>query len=149
MIRLSQWSLLCSLFMVLTGCIFGEHFCRNTIFGTFCLPTRAPIDEGDFEDLFADPALNRETVILRLGEPDLVLQNGTAFLYYWRMNPGFSGPPIPGSFAWHRRYALLFVFDEQGLLERREKKEEWFSTSWKETEDWVQSVLPIPNQSDG
>ena len=115
--RLSQWSL-CSLFFVLVGCIpLPEHSCN--LF--YCIPTRAPIEQGDLEEFFADPALNRETVILRLGEPDIILQNGTVFLYYWRMYAAVTGWPI--GFPVDRRHALLFVFDAQGLLERLEKEE--------------------------
>jgi len=136
--------------MVLVGCIpFPEHSCRPTLFGTFCIPTRAPIEEGDFEEFFADPALNRETVLLQLGEPDLILQNGTAFLYYWRMYLGYqSFQLVPIGSVLHRRHALLFVFDTHGVFKRLEK-EESFNTSWKQIEDWVQSVLPLLNQPGG
>ena len=66
----------------------------------------------------------REDVLLRFGEPDLILNQDRILIYHWTVSHGYwfagggysaVGGPIP------KDYLIMLEFDEQGHLKKYER----------------------------
>lgn len=97
-------------------------------------PTRGLIDQETLESIRVG-VTTREEVLLRLGEPDVVMRNERLFAYHWVTNTGYviGGGGATGSITGgggvgairQKRYLALVEFDEQGIVKRHEVKEGW------------------------
>lgn len=98
-------------------------------------PTRGRIEQETLASI-RDGATTREEVLVRLGEPDVVMRNERLFAYHWVTSTGYLFvAPVPGGPyggggggyegpLWQTRYLALVEFDEQGIVKRHEVKED-------------------------
>ena len=90
-------------------------------------PTRGVIEQETLGSIRAG-VTTREEVLLRLGEPDVVMRNERLFGYHWvtvwgKFFVAYGGAGGGGP-LWQTRYLALFEFDEKGIVKRHEVKEE-------------------------
>jgi len=116
LIRRSFPFLACIFLVGLVGCVViptPEHG---------LLEGRGEIDESDMAFLTVDKTI-REEVLLRFGEPDLVLRDQRILIYHWKVSIGYwliaggytaVGGPIPYD------YLVMLEFDGEGRLKRSE-----------------------------
>lgn len=93
-------------------------------------PTRGRIEQETLESIRAG-VTTREEVLLRLGEPDVVMRSERLFGYHWVTVWGYlfvlhQGGAVAGPVGFNRHLALI-EFDEQGIVKRLEVKEEGVS----------------------
>ena len=91
---------------------------------------RVPCDDGKTTFMVKDTT-NKEEVLLKLGEPDLVLDREKIFVYRWEMVAAYffvgayysgGGGPI------HRSHFLIIEFDDRNIVARHEVRESVFSS---------------------
>jgi len=91
---------------------------------------RVPCD-GDKTTFMLKDTTNKEEVLLKLGEPDLVLNYERIFVYRWEMVAAYffvgayysgTGGPI------QRSNFLIIEFDDKNIVVRREMKASVFSS---------------------
>ena len=144
-------SLCCLYLSVLMGCVIiptPEHG---------LLEGRGKIEATDLAFLEKGKTA-REEVLLRFGEPDLILDHGRVLIYHWVVSHGYwfvgggysgGGGPIP------KNYSLIIEFDEQGLLKDFEstgsiwtstqsRLDKWTSPEAKKTNREILLVDPTP-----
>lgn len=89
-------------------------------------PTRGLIEQEMLGSIRAG-VTTREEVLLRLGEPDVVMRNERLFGYHWVTVWGKVGVVAPGGAGGgplQTSYLALFEFDEKGIVKRHEVKKE-------------------------
>ena len=108
-------------------------FCSLNILPASCIiiPTpehgllegRGEIDDSDIQFL-KEGKTSEEEVLLKFGEPDLILSDQRTFVYHWQVAHGYwlagggysgAGGPIP------KDYFFMLEFDENGRLKHFEK----------------------------
>jgi Uncharacterized lipoprotein len=111
-------------FLFLT-CIFWVGFVGCVVIPTpehALLEGRGEITESDITFLSVSKT-TREDVLLRFGEPDMVLHDQRILIYHWSVSHGYwllaggysaTGGPIP------KDYLFMLEFDEEGRLNRFE-----------------------------
>ena len=91
---------------------------------------RVPCDDEKTTSLVKDTT-SKEEVLLKLGEPDLVLDREKIFVYRWEMVAAYffvggyyaaAGGPI------HRSHFLIIEFDDRNIVARHEVRESVFSS---------------------
>ena len=103
------------------------------------LKGRGKIDESDIAFLTVGKT-TREDVLLRFGEPDLVLHDQHILIYRWSVIQGYmylvyygaAGGPIP------RDYLFMLEFDGEGRLKRFERYGDYASVE-KAIDKWTPS----------
>ena len=87
----------------------------------------------------------REEVVLRFGEPDMVLDHDRILIYHWAVSHGYwfaggyytaAGGPIP------KEYLLMIEFDDQGLLKRFEST----GSIWTSAQSRIEQCAPADIQ---
>jgi outer membrane protein assembly factor BamE (lipoprotein component of BamABCDE complex) len=103
------------------------------------LAGRGEIDESDIAFLEVGKT-TREDVLLRFGEPDMVLDEECILAYYWMVSHGYwfvggyysgTGGVIP------KNYVFMLEFDEEGRLKRFERSGSIFSAAQTRLEKWT------------
>lgn len=80
------------------------------------LAGRGKVDEADIAFLKIG-VTTREDVVLRFGEPDIILFEQRILAYYWTVSVGvFAGQYTAGDIP--RDHIFMLEFDEEGLLNR-------------------------------
>ena len=96
--------------------------------------TRGIIDEETIS--FMKPRFtSKEEVLLKLGEPEYVWNNGLKFVYHWKVTRGFLiyGAGYTGGInSLGKDYILLIHFDQDDQLLRFEIKSDEFSDELKQ-----------------
>jgi outer membrane protein assembly factor BamE (lipoprotein component of BamABCDE complex) len=91
---------------------------------------RVPCDDENTTFMMKETT-NKEEVLLKLGEPDLVLNQERIFVYRWEMVAAYffvggygagTGGPI------QRPHFLIIEFDEKNIVARHEVRESIFSS---------------------
>jgi hypothetical protein len=121
--------LTCVAFVSLSGCvILPEHG---------LLAGRGKIEEADIAFLKIG-VTTREDVVLRFGEPDLVLFDQRVLAYYWAVSTGYFYSYLPSDGTFWRNYLFMLEFDDKGRLKRAEinSYSEWWTWEGK-LEEWV------------
>jgi len=107
---------------------------------------RVPCDDEKTTFMVKDTT-NKEEVLLKLGEPDLVLNRERIFVYRWEMVAAYffvgayysgSGGPI------QRPHFLIIEFDDKNIVVRHEVTESVFSSRTPSVE-----TFKAPQQSSG
>lgn len=107
---------------------------------------------GEIEEsataLLQEAITTRQDVVLRFGEPDLVLGQGRVLAYRWEVSHGYwaVGAYYTGAFGpVPKNYLLMLEFDEKGLLTRWEKTAGIWATPRIQLEKWVspESAAPL------
>lgn len=119
--------------LFLTGCLViptPEHT---------LLEGRGQINEADM--LFLELGkTTRDEILLRFGEPDLILNQDRIMIYHWSVSHGYwfvgayysgAGGPIP------KDYLFMIEFDENGVLNRLEKIGSFLKTAQARIDQWV------------
>jgi hypothetical protein len=124
------------------ACIFLVGFSGCIIIPTHehaLLEGRGDIDESDIAFLEVNKT-PREDVLLRFGEPDLVLHDQRTLIYhwsvshgYWLVGYGYSGAvgPIP------KDYLFMLEFDGEGILKRFELGGSIWTTAQYRIDKWT------------
>jgi hypothetical protein len=108
---------------------------------------RGKIDKADLTFLKVSTT-TREDVLLRFGEPDVVLYDQRVLAYRWEVNVGYwfvfsehsgSGDSI------NKTYLLMLEFDEQGCLKRFQTKSSLWSMSRRTVEEWARAGSKKPS----
>ncbi len=113
---------------LLTGCIAiltPEH---NVLEG------RGVIEEAYFDALIAIHP-TRKDVLLKLGNPDVVMRDGRLLAYRWRVTRGYVavGGGYQGEvFPIDRSYVAMFMFDDRGRLAHHKYMSAKAFQSWEE-----------------
>jgi len=103
------------------------------------LAGRGEIDESDIAFLEVGKT-TREEVLLRFGEPDMVLDEECILAYYWMVSHGYwfvggyysgTGGVIP------KNYLFILEFNEEGRLNRFERSGSIFSAAQTRLEKWT------------
>lgn len=126
---------LASIFLVaLVGCVViptQEHL----------LEGRGKIDESDIAFLTVSKT-TREDVLLRFGEPDLILNDQRIMIYHWKVSHGYwliaggfsaVGGPIPND------YLFMLEFNEEDRLKRFERSKSMWSHTLSRIDNWTPS----------
>lgn len=125
--------LTCLVFVVLVGCIIiptPEHD---------LLEGRGEITESDMAFL-TEGKTTREDVLLRFGEPDLVLSDQRLLIYHWVVSSGYlfvgygysgAGGPI------RKDYLFMLEFDEDCRLSRYEINGSIFASATYRIDKWT------------
>lgn len=96
--------------------------------------TRGIIDEETIA--FIKPGYtSKEEVLLKLGEPEYVWDNGRKFVYHWKVTRGYliyGGGYTGGINSLAKDYVLLIHFEQDDHLSRFEIKSEQFSDQVKQ-----------------
>jgi hypothetical protein len=105
------------------------------------LQGRGKIDKADLTFIKVGTT-TREDVLLRFGEPDVVLYDQRVLAYHWEVNVGV----ILGDHGVmiDKTYLLMFDFDEQGCLKRFQTISSLWSMSRKTVEEWAQAGSKKP-----
>jgi len=105
---------------------------------------RVPCDDEKTAFIVQDTT-SKEEVLLKLGEPDLVLNQETIFVYRWEMVAAYffiggygagTGGPI------QRPYFLIIEFNDKNFISRHEVRASVFSSSTPSVE-----IFKSPKQS--
>jgi hypothetical protein len=125
--------LLCSFFGVFAGCLIiptPEHS---------LLEGRGKIEESDMVFL-ENERTTREEVLLRFGEPDLILDHDRLLVYHWAVSHGYwfvgayytgGGGPIP------KDYLFILEFDDKGFLKRFERTGSIWTSAQARLDKWT------------
>jgi len=108
--------------------------CAAAIFPTFehrseTAGTRGEIPERSIAFLHVG-STTRSDVLLALGEPDLAINDDRWFAYRWVMMTGgwffivAANSPVGAAGEFDKTYALIMEFDERGVVQRFETKQE-------------------------
>jgi hypothetical protein len=126
--------LACIFLIVLVGC-FGAAIPTPV----HLVEGRGKIDESDIAFLTLSKT-TREEVLLRFGEPDLVLHDHRILIYHWKLSYGYwfiaiggsgSAGPIP------KDYLFMLEFDGEGRLKRFERSGSMGSNTFSRLDDWT------------
>lgn len=130
----------CLLLGFLTGCVIiptPEHT---------LLEGRGKIEESDM--VFLENAkTTREEVLLRFGEPDLVLDKDRILVYHWAVSHGYwfvgayytgAGGPIP------KDYLFMLEFDEEGMLKRYDRSGRIWASAQARIDKWTPRGIDKP-----
>ena len=126
--------LACIFLIVLVGC-FGAAIPTPV----HLVEGRGKIDESDIAFLTLSKT-TREEVLLRFGEPDLVLDDQRILIYHWKLSYGYwfiaiggtgDAGPIP------KDYLFMLEFDEKGRLKRFERSGIMGSNTFIRLDDWT------------
>ena len=107
---------------------------------------RVPCDDEKTAFMVQDTT-NKEEILLKLGEPDLVLNQERTFVYRWEMVAAYffvggygagAGGPI------QRSHFLIIEFDDKNIVSRHEVRESVFTSRTPPVE-----TLKSPQQSSG
>jgi hypothetical protein len=134
--------LICTFFGVFAGCLIiptPEHT---------LLEGRGKIEESDM--VFLENArTTREEVLLRFGEPDLILDHDRVLAYHWAVSHGYwfvgayytgAGGPIP------KNYLFILEFDDKGFLKRFERTGSIWTSAQARLNKWTpQGTEKPPN----
>ncbi len=82
------------------------------------LAGRGKIDEADIAFLKIG-VTTREDVVLRFGEPDIVLHDQQILAYYWAVSLGYFFTYVGDGTFW-RNYLFMLEFGDEGRLKRAE-----------------------------
>jgi hypothetical protein len=102
---------------------------------------RVPCDNEKTTFMFKDTT-KKEEVVLKLGEPDLVLDHERIFVYRWEMVAAYffvgayysgGGGPI------QKPHFLIIEFDDRNIFARHEVRESVFSSRTPSTETFKSS----------
>ena len=134
--------LIFSLFGVFAGCVIiptPEHT---------LLEGRGKIEESDLAFL-ENAKTPREEVLLRFGEPDLILDHDRVLVYHWSVSHGYwfvgayysgAGGPIP------KDYLFILEFDDKGFLRRFERTGSIWTSAQARLDKWTpQGAEKPPN----
>lgn len=103
------------------------------------LEGRGEIDESDIAFL-SKSKTTREDVVLRFGEPDLVLHDQHTLVYHWKVSHGYwliggyvgaAGGVIP------KDYLFMLEFDEEGRLKRFERSGSFWRSTKSRLDEWT------------
>jgi hypothetical protein len=132
-VRICLLCFICVLYGVMTGCMIiptPEHT---------LLEGRGKIEESDMFFLESTKT-TREDVLLRFGEPDLILNQDRILIYHWTVSHGYwfvgggyssAGGPIP------KDYLIMLEFDEQGLLKKHERTGSILTSTQARIDKWT------------
>ncbi len=105
-------ALTCVVLVSLSGCVLlPEHG---------LLAGRGKVEEADIAFLKIG-VTTREDVVLRFGEPDIVLFDQQILAYYWAVSVGYFYSYVGDGTFW-RNFLFLLEFDDKGRLKRAEIK---------------------------
>ena len=134
--------LICAFLCVFAGCLIiptPEHT---------LLEGRGKIDESDMVFL-ENGKTTREEVLLRFGEPDLILDHDRVLVYHWEVSHGYwfvgayytgAGGPIP------KEYLFILEFDDKGFLKRFERTGSIWTSAQARIDKWTpQGTEKPPN----
>jgi hypothetical protein len=134
--------LICIFFGVFAGCLIiptPEHT---------LLEGRGKIEESDMAFL-ENAKTTREEVLLRFGEPDLVLDHDRVLVYHWAVSHGYwfvgayytgAGGSIP------KDYLFILEFDDKGFLKRFERTGSIWTSAKARLDKWTpQGAEKPPN----
>ncbi|MGE5839022.1 MAG: YajG family lipoprotein [Deltaproteobacteria bacterium] len=134
--------IICCFLGVFSGCVIiptPEHT---------LLDGRGKIEASDV--VFLENAkTTREEVLLRFGEPDLILDHDRVLVYHWAVSHGYwfvgayytgAGGPIP------KDYLFILEFDDQGFLKRFERTGSIWTSAQARLDRWTpQGTEKSPN----
>ena len=135
---LVRWCLLlwaCMVFATFAGCVVIPTPEHDLLAG------RGEINETDIAFLKVGKT-TREDVLLRFGEPDMVLHDQRTLAYHWKVAHGYwftgygysgAGGVIP------KDYLFMLEFDEQGCLKRFERSGTILSAAQTRLDKWSPS----------
>jgi uncharacterized lipoprotein YajG len=122
--------LACIFLVVLVGCVViptPEHD---------LLEGRGKIDESDIAFLTLSKT-TREEVLLRFGEPDLVLHDNRILIYRWMVSAGYWAILVGNMGAIPKDYWFMLEFDGEGRLKRFKRSGSKGSGSFSRIDDWT------------
>ena len=135
--------LVCTLWGVISGCVIiptPEHA---------LLEGRGKIEESDMAFL-ENAKTAREEVLLRFGEPDLIMDHDRVLVYHWTVSHGYwfvganytgGGGPIP------KNYFFILEFDDKGFLKRFEKTGSIWASTQEQLDKWTPPGTEKPPQA--
>ena len=134
--------------LILTFIVLGAFW------GCMIIPTpehtllegRGKIDDSDLAFLNKDKT-SREEVVLRFGEPDLILDHDRILVYHWVVSQGYffvgggysgAGGPIS------KVYIFMLEFDEHGLLKRFKRSGSVWTSAQARLDKWTPPGIERP-----
>ena len=135
--------------LILLACIVVAAFAGCIVIPTpehGLLKGRGEIDESDIVFLEKGKT-TREDVLLRFGEPDMVLDDQRILVYHWEVSKGIwllvaAGPYGAGGVAGGdipKNYLFMLEFDEEGRLKRYERSGSLWSKAQYRLDKWTPS----------
>ncbi len=128
--------------LLLLICIVWAGFAGCVVIPTpehALLEGRGKIDNVDMAFL-EKATTTREDVLLRFGEPDLVLDHDRILVYHWAVSHGYwfiaggyssTGGPIP------KDYLFMLEFDDAGILKRFERTGSIWTSAHTRIDKWT------------
>ena len=86
------------------------------------LEGRGEIDDSDIL-LLEEGKSTSEEVLLKFGEPDLILHDQRTLVYHWQVVRGYKHGGYTGAYTLSKDYLFILEFDGEGRLKRVEKRE--------------------------
>jgi hypothetical protein len=136
------WRFLIGRCLPFLACIFLIGFVGCAVIPTpehALLEGRGKVDESDIAFLSVSKT-TREDVLLRFGEPDLVLYDQRILVYHWSVCHGYwlvaggysaAGGPIP------KNYLFMLEFDDEGRLKRFERGGSIWTSEKSQIDKWI------------
>lgn len=114
---------------------------------------RGKINKSDITFLTVGKT-TKEDVLLRFGEPDMVLQDQRILIYHWKVIHGYwiVAGPCPGCGDLgpiSKDYSVMLEFDEQGRLKRFERSGSIWSATLDRVGKWTSLESKKPIRSNG
>jgi hypothetical protein len=133
--------------LILLACIVLAAFAGCIVIPTpehGLLKGRGKIDESDIAFL-EEGKTTREDVLLRFGEPDVVMGDQRILVYHWEVSKGYwllvaGGPYGAGGVAGGdipKNYLFMLEFDEEGRLKRFERSGSLWSKAQYRLDKWT------------
>lgn len=147
LIRLSRLVLASIILIVFAGCAIIPTPEHSLIEG------RGKINKSDIAFLTVSKT-TKEDVLLRFGEPDMVLHDQRVLIYHWKVIHGYwiVAAPCPGCGNLGpilKNYSVMLEFDEQGHLKRFKRSGSIWSDTLDRVGKWTSSESNKPIRSNG